>query len=95
MAKQSIAMGISPSTISRIETGMEKATQDYADRFAKWIGADFFEHQELRRSVATGKIKQQTRDVDCSRLYRRKLNTLTGEEIRQLGEIARGKPDAG
>lgn len=95
MAEQSDSMKISPSSISRIETGQENATLDYADKFAKWINADLFEHQELRRSAISGKKNQQLRGSECSRLYRRKLNTLTGEEIRQLREIARGKPDAG
>lgn len=94
ISAQASVLGITPSAISRIETGNEKPTLEYADKFAKWVEADLIEHQELRRSAISGKQKTSDHKIDCSRLYRRKLNTLTGEEIRELGERARGKPNA-
>jgi len=95
MADQSDALEITPSDISRYETGQIAPDRNYIDTFAKWIGADFISHQELRRSAFATQNSSIAGNTGAARLYRKKMNTLTPVQIRSLGLKARDKPDAG
>ncbi len=85
---QADALGVSPSHVTKVETGKIQPDQGYVDRLSSWLKLDLPERLALikglrRASVVDFAIERQRRKGPAIKLYRT-IHTLSPSEIRSV-----------
>jgi transcriptional regulator with XRE-family HTH domain len=86
MGDQADFMGLSVHEISAVECGLQTPTEDYLERFQKWVGFDQSELADLKKTIRSNvveltRIKSTGNNGRSIRLFR-KISNMNPDQIR-------------